>query len=76
MVGSEVLVGAVRRLWSCSDKVRIVEESFAAGVTVAALARCNGVAPSRVFGWRGQARSGRSKRARSHLAAGRVARAS
>ncbi len=60
MVGSEVLVGAERRRrWSYSDKVRIVEESFAAGVTVAAVARRNGVATSLVFAWRDQAKSGR-----------------
>ena len=59
MVGSEVLVGAERRRrWSYLDKVRIVEESFAAGVSVASVARRNGVAPSLVFAWRDQAKSG------------------
>ncbi|MDE8344297.1 MAG: transposase, partial [Acidocella sp.] len=35
-----------------------VEESFTAGVSVAAVARRNGVAPSLVFAWRDQAKSG------------------
>ncbi len=48
MVRAEVL-GAIerRRRWHDGDKVRIVEESFAAGVTD--VARCNGVAASLVF---------------------------
>ena len=59
MVRSEVLAGMERRRrWSFEDKARIVEESFAPGVTVAAVARRNGVASSLVFGWRDQAKSG------------------
>ena len=59
MVRLEVLAGLERRRrWSFEDKARIVGESFAPGVSVAAVARRNGVAPSLVFGWRDQARSG------------------
>jgi transposase len=59
MVRAEVL-GAIerRRRWHYEDKVRIVEASFAAGVTVTDVARRNGVAASLVFTWRRQARRG------------------
>lgn len=59
MVRAEVL-GAIerRRRWRYEDKVRIVEESFAAGVTVTDVARRNGVAASLVFTWRRQAKLG------------------
>jgi transposase len=57
MVRAEVL-GAIewRRRWHYEDKVRIVEESFAAGMTVTAVARHNGAAASLVFTWRRQAK--------------------
>lgn len=59
MVRAEVL-GAIerRRRWRYEDKVRIVEESFAAGVTVTDVALRNGVAASLVFTWRRQAKLG------------------
>ncbi len=59
MVRADVL-GAIerRRRWHYGDKVRIVEESFAAGVTVTDVARRNGVAASLVFTWRRQAKLG------------------
>lgn len=59
MVRAEVL-GAIerRRRWRYEDKVRIVEESFAAGETVTDVARRNGVAASVVFTWRRQAKLG------------------
>jgi transposase len=59
MVRAEVL-GAIerRRRWRYEDKVRIVEESFAAGMTVTDVARRNGVAASLVFTWRRQAKLG------------------
>ncbi|KPH80328.1 IS66-like element accessory protein TnpA [Bosea vaviloviae] len=59
MVRVEVL-GAIerRRRWHYEDKVRIVEESCAAGVTVTDVARRNGVAASLVFTWRRQAKLG------------------
>lgn len=59
MVRAEVM-GAIerRRRWHYGDKVRIVDESFAAGVTVTDVARRNGVASSLVFTWRRQAKLG------------------
>lgn len=59
MVRAEVL-GAIerRRRWHYEDKARIVEESFAAGMTVTDVARRNGVAASLVFTWRRQAKLG------------------
>jgi transposase-like protein len=60
MIRAEVL-GAIerRRRWRYEDKVRIVEQSFAAGVmTVTDVARRNGVAASVVFTWRRQAKLG------------------
>jgi len=59
MVRAEVL-GAIerRRRWRYEDKVRIVEESFAAGVTVTDVARRNGVAASVVFTSSRQAKLG------------------
>lgn len=59
MVRAEVL-GAIERWrrWHYEDKVRTVEESFAAGVTVTDVARRNCVAASRVFTWRRQAKLG------------------
>ena len=66
MVRAEVL-GAIerRRRWHYEDKVRIVEESFAAGVTVTDVARRNGVAASLVFTWRRQAKLGQLGRGSS-----------
>lgn len=59
MVRAEFL-GAIerRRRWHYEDKVRIVEESFAAGLTVTDVAQRNGVAASLVFTWRRQAKLG------------------
>jgi transposase len=61
MVRAEVL-GAIerRRRWRYEDKVRIVEESFAAGVTATDVARHIDVAVSLVFTWRRQAKLGQS----------------
>ena len=50
--------GVRRRHWNDADKVRIVEESFSAGVTVTDVARRNGVPASLVFTWRRQAKLG------------------
>ena len=48
-----------RRLWSDSDKGRIVRESFAAGAVVNDVARRHGIAPQQLTHWRRQAREGR-----------------
>jgi len=41
-----------RRRWTASEKVRMVEETFAPGMTVSLVARQHGVAPNQVFTWR------------------------
>src|SRR5580693_1408010 len=41
-----------RRRWTASEKVRMVEETFAAGMTVSLVARQHGVAPNQLFTWR------------------------
>lgn len=56
----EVLTGVERRRrWSYEEKVRLVEETLTAGVTVAEVARRYEVAQSLLFAWRRQAREGR-----------------
>ncbi|TXM78373.1 transposase [Methylobacterium sp. WL69] len=56
----EVLEGAERRRrWSFEDKVRIVEDSYEAGVSVCSVARRHGIAQGLLFTWRRQARQGR-----------------
>ena len=41
-----------RRRWTASEKVRMVEETFAPGMTVGLVARQHGVAPNQLFTWR------------------------
>src|SRR6201985_2517849 len=41
-----------RRRWTASEKVRMVEETFAPGMTVSLVARRRGVAPNQLFTWR------------------------
>jgi len=41
-----------RRRWAASEKVRMVEETFAPGMTVSLVARQHGVAPNQLFTWR------------------------
>ena len=55
----EVLGTERRRRWSLQGKLRIVEETMQPGVTVSAVARRHGLAPSVVFTWRRLAREGR-----------------
>ncbi len=49
----------VKRRWSVEAKLRIVEESNAAGRPVSDTAHRHGVAPNLLFLWRKQAREGR-----------------
>ena len=57
-----VLSGAERRRrWSASRKAQIVEESLAAGVTVAEVARRHDVHPNPLHHWRRRARQATSK---------------
>src|SRR5687767_11770573 len=55
----EVLGTERRRRWSLQDKLQIVDETMQPGVTVTAVARRHGLAPSVVFTWRRLAREGR-----------------
>ena len=41
-----------RRRWSAEDKARIVQETYAPGISVSLVARQHGVAPNQVFKWR------------------------
>src|ERR1700752_3869216 len=41
-----------RRRWTASEKVRMVEETFAPGMTVSLVARQHDVAPNQLFTWR------------------------
>ena len=41
-----------RRRWSAEEKARIVQETYAPGMSVSLVARQHGVAPSQVFTWR------------------------
>jgi transposase len=41
-----------RRRWSAEEKARIVQETFAPGMSVSLMARQHGVAPNQLFTWR------------------------
>jgi transposase len=41
-----------RRRWSADEKARIVQETYAPGMSVSLVARQYGVAPNQVFTWR------------------------
>ena len=41
-----------RRRWSPADKIRIIEETQVPGISVSAVARLYGIAPSVLFRWR------------------------
>src|SRR5271166_3839462 len=59
MTTGTVLVGRERRRrWTTSEKLRLVEESFAPGASVAEVARRHEVHPNQLHGWRKGARSG------------------
>jgi len=49
----EVITSAQRRRrWSAEEKARIVQETYAPGMSVSLVARQHGVAPNQVFTWR------------------------
>ena len=48
-----------RRRWAVEEKRRIVEETLAAGGSVARVARAHGVNANQVFGWRRRYNAGR-----------------
>jgi transposase len=41
-----------RRRWTAAEKMRLVEATFAPGMTVSLVARQNGIAPNQLFTWR------------------------
>lgn len=45
-----------RRRWSVDDKARIIEETLVPGAVVSEIARCHGLTPQQLFGWRRAAR--------------------
>ena len=62
MARVEILSGVERRRrWPDAEKRRILEETLVPGVSMAEVARRNGVAKSLVFAWRRQARDAVSK---------------
>src|ERR1051326_7151864 len=48
----QVITSVQRRGWSAEEKARIVEETYAPGMSVSLVARQHGVAPNQVFTWR------------------------
>ena len=49
----EVITSAQRRRrWSAEEKARIVQETYAPGMSVSLVARQHGAAPNQVFTWR------------------------
>lgn len=57
MTTATVLVGRERRRrWTISEKLRIVEESFAPGASIAEVARRHEVHPNQLHGWRRETR--------------------
>jgi transposase len=48
--------GGRRRQWSTDEKARILFESLVPGANVSAVARCHGMSPQQLFGWRKEAR--------------------
>jgi transposase len=41
-----------RRRWSAEEKARIVQETYAPGMSVSLVARQHGIAPNQLFSWR------------------------
>lgn len=47
----EIITSVQRRRWTAAEKMRLVEETFAPGVTVSLVACRNGVNPNQLFTW-------------------------
>src|SRR3712207_9504292 len=47
-----------RRRWTAAEKMQLVEQTFAPGMTVSLVARQNGVNPNQLFTWRRLAAQG------------------
>src|SRR5205085_8136387 len=59
MTTATVLAGPERRRrWTTTEKLRLVEESLAAGLSVADFARQRDIHPNLIHAWRYQARTG------------------
>jgi transposase len=59
MTTATVLAGPERRRrWTTTEKLRLVEESLTAGLSVAEFARQRDIHPNLIHAWRHQARSG------------------
>src|SRR5207248_1636628 len=59
MTTATVLAGPERRRpWTTTEKVRMVEESLTAGLSVAEFARQSDIHPNLIHAWRHQARTG------------------
>jgi transposase len=59
MTTTTVLAGPERRRrWTTTEKLQLVEESLAAGVSVAEFARQRDIHPNLIHAWRHQARTG------------------
>ena len=41
-----------RRRWSAEEKARVVQETYAPGMSVSLVARQHGIAPNQLFSWR------------------------
>ena len=41
-----------RRRWSADEKARIVQETYASGMSVSLVAHQHGIAPNQLFSWR------------------------
>ena len=49
----EVITSAQRRRpWQAEEKARIVQETYAPGISVSLVARRHGIAPNQLFNWR------------------------
>ena len=59
MTTTTVLAGPERRRrWTMTEKLRLVEESLTAGLSVAEFARQSDIHPNLIHAWRHQARTG------------------
>ena len=59
MTTTTVLAGPERRRrWTTTEKLRLVEESLTAGVSVAEFARQRDIHPNLIYAWRHEARTG------------------
>jgi transposase len=71
MTRATVLAGPERRRrWTRAEKLRLVEESLTAGLSVAEFARQRDIHPNLIHAWRRQARTGALSAGRSEAKVG------